>query len=307
MSVRKKPHLEKLNSALENPKLPDKDIPKIEEAIRKYNEWIKKLLSAKKSNNPEEILHRMVDLLNEYKLFIELNLIFDSEGDFLYRQKGQLKIDNSILEEFLPHLIVPEILPEIEGLNIETGPTTTFSSAYFASTLENILPGGGFQIRSKDQDFAISRQLFIQSSHNPNFNEKITKSTYIAYVAVECKTNLDKTMFQEAAATAHDIKTVVPGAKYYLLCEWLDMTPVGTAPTDIDEVIILRKAKRLSSNKRKEFDSVSNRKKHRDSYKKFLLQNPIHYDMVLHFLNHIKLLIKQESLEEKNILNLGYF
>lgn len=69
----------------------------------------------------------------------------------------------------------------------------------------------------------------------------------------------------------------------------------------------LLSAKRLSSNKRKEFDSVSNRRKHRDSYKKFLLQNPIHYDMVLHFLNHIKLLIKQESLEEKSILNLGYF
>lgn len=47
--------------------------------------------------------------------------------------------------------------------------------------------------------------------------------THIAYVAAECKTNLDKTMFQEAAATALDVKSAVPGANYYLLCEWLDI------------------------------------------------------------------------------------
>src|SRR5258707_5790168 len=52
----------------------------------------------------------------------------------------------------------------------------------------------------------------------------------------------DKTMFQEACATAHDTKSAVAGAKYYLLCEWLDMTPVSTAPTDID-----RKSTRLNS------------------------------------------------------------
>lgn len=54
-------------------------------------------------------------------------------------------------------------------------------------------------------------------------------------------------MFQEAAATALDVKTAVPVAKYYLLCEWLDMTPISTATTAIDEVIILRKARRLAS------------------------------------------------------------
>jgi hypothetical protein len=47
-------------------------------------------------------------------------------------------------------------------------------------------------------------------------------------VVSECKTNLDKTMFQGACATAHDVKSSVSGARYYLLAEWLDMTPVST-------------------------------------------------------------------------------
>ncbi|CRF50642.1 hypothetical protein HHE06_04830 [Helicobacter heilmannii] len=43
------------------------------------------------------------------------------------------------------------------------------------------------------------------------------------------------------------------GAKYYLLCDFLDMTPINTATTDIDEILITRKAKRISSNVRKKY------------------------------------------------------
>lgn len=63
----------------------------------------------------------------------------------------------------------------------------------------------------------------------------------------ELKTNLDKTMFQEASATAHDVKQAVPDAKYYLLCDFFDMTPISTATTDIDDILITRKAKHLSA------------------------------------------------------------
>lgn len=51
-----------------------------------------------------------LDRLNEYRLWVDVELIFDSEDNFLYRQKGQLKLDNSMLEEFLPRLIHPSIL-----------------------------------------------------------------------------------------------------------------------------------------------------------------------------------------------------
>ena len=70
-------------------------------------------------------------------------------------------------------------------------------------------------------------------------------------------------MCQEASATAHDIKLAVTGAKCYLLCDFLDMTPISTATTDIDEILIVRKAKRISSNIRKEFCTYGRRQKHR--------------------------------------------
>lgn len=305
--MKKKPHYEKLISAYENAKLPREDKPRLEEALDRYGEWIEKLNQAKTLDNPDRVLKKMVELLNEYKIYIELELIFNSKDDFLYRQKGQLKLDNSIIEEFLPHIICPEVLPETSGIDIEVGPITTFSSIYFSSTLGNFVDGGGLNIRSKDQDFAITKQLFIKSSFNRDFSVEVVKSTNMAFVVAECKTNLDKTMFQEATATAHDVKTSVPGAKYFLLCEWLDMTPISTAPTDIDEVIILRKAKRLSSNKRKDFSAYEGRQANRDEYKNFLESNPIQYEMILRFLTHIKKIISRESLIEEDVISNGYF
>ena len=98
----------------------------------------------------------------------------------------------------------------------------------------------------------------------------MTQQTYISYIAIECKTNLDKTMFQEACATANDTKYAVAGARYYLLCEWLDMTPQSTAPTDIDEIIIMRKAKRMNSNVRSQYSTAAGRQRTRANYVQFL-------------------------------------
>jgi len=61
---------------------------------------------------------------------------------------------------------------------------------------------------------------------------------------------LDKTMFQEAAGTAARLKQGCPVARYYLLVEYLDMTPEDPRLTAIDNVYILRKARRLPFDKR---------------------------------------------------------
>jgi hypothetical protein len=88
------PHLEKLTAALKNEKLPDCDRPRIGEAVEVYNKWITDM--GEVEGEPDQVAAARVDLLNQYKLFMDLNVIFDSEEDFLYRQKGQLKLDNSI-------------------------------------------------------------------------------------------------------------------------------------------------------------------------------------------------------------------
>jgi hypothetical protein len=99
------PHLEKLSATLVNEKLPTCDATRIEKAIEFYHQWIARL-NAVAGDSPDQVLENAVALLNEYRLFVDVELIFDSDADFLYRQKGQLKLDNSILEEFLPPLSI---------------------------------------------------------------------------------------------------------------------------------------------------------------------------------------------------------
>ncbi|HEY7310884.1 MAG TPA: Bpu10I family restriction endonuclease [Gemmataceae bacterium] len=300
------PHLEKLSAARENDKLPACDKPRIERAIQRYHEWIKALDSVT-GRNPQKRLENLVALLNEYRLWVDVELIFDSEDNFLYRQKGQLKLDNSINEEFLPRLIHPSILPEIAGFDVAVGPAKCFSALYFESSLDVPQLGGGMTVRTKAQDFAISKKLYLKAAHGPDFKEAVTKDIFIAYVVSECKTNLDKTMFQEACATAHDVKSAVSGARYYLLCEWLDMTPVSTAATEVDEVIILRKSKRLGSNVRSNFGSVKGRKDYRTRYIKHLTDNPLRVEMFQRFLGHIRGLLQSEAPVESDVLSKGYF
>ena len=306
MSAFPTPHLEKLTAARENEKLPACDRPLIDEAVRRYHEWVK-ALDAVKGKTAADRLGQLVALLNNYRLWVDVELIFDSEDNFLYRQKGQLKLDNSIIEEFLPRLIHPSTLPEIAGFDVKAGPAGCFSALYFESSLDVPQLGGGMTIRTKAQDFAISKRLYLKAAHGSDFKEAVTKETDIAYVVAECKTNLDKTMFQEACATAHDVKSAVSGARYYLLCEWLDMTPVSTAATDVDEVIILRKAKRLASNVRGKFGSVKGRKDARDKYVKYLTDNPLRVEMFQRFLGHVRALLQSEAPAERDVLGKGFF
>lgn len=301
------PHLDKLTKTLANEKLPKSDAARLEGAIRYYHEWSKKLDAV--NGSPDEIISRSVGLLNEYRLYVDVDLIFDSEDDFLYRQKGQLKLDNSVVEEFLPRLIQPAVIPDLKKMHVEVGPRNSFSSAFFVSSLDVPQLGGGLNIREKNQDFAISKPLYIMTSHSPGFekDKSETAVTNITYVAAECKTNLDKTMFQEACATARDTKFAVSGAHYYLLCEWLDMSPLSTAATDIDEVILLRKAKRISAGIRAAFSDAKKRKECRKEYINYLKGYPFRPDMFKRFVGHVEKLIKNESPVERDVLEHGYF
>ncbi|MGC9505765.1 Bpu10I family restriction endonuclease, partial [Baaleninema sp.] len=119
--------------------------------------------------------------------------------------------------------------------------------------------------------------------------------------------NLDKTMFQEACATASDVRRAVSGAKYFLLCEWLDMTPLSTVPTDIEEVLILRKAKRLGSHRRKLFSSAKQRRLKRGEFEAFLQENPFRVEMFDRFRGHIRKLLANEVPLERDVLEMGYF
>jgi hypothetical protein len=250
----------------------------------------------------------LVHLLNQYKRHIEVDLIWDSKFDFIYRQKGQIKLDNSIIEEFLPYLIHDDILAGIESANIVTGPQSAFASSYFTGSLTTGDVKPGLRIRAKDQDFTISKPVFIAASFDKSFSPATTdvQSVALAYIAAECKTNLDKTMFQEATATAHDLKIAAPASRYFLLCEFLDMKPISTAGSDIAEVLILR-GKRINSNLRKDFSSAENRTKQRSEYVEFLDRNPVRADVILRFVNHIFAVFDEVDPDEADVVAKGYF
>ena len=302
-------HGEKLAATLKSDKLPDIDKVRIEEALEVYDKWVEDLQKVDEVNIDNKI-EKLVKLLNEYKFYLDVHLIFDSPQDFLYRQKGQLKLDNTVLEEFMPIFIEKCFGEAIKKLNVEvTSQNKIFSSLHFTASLDNPLKGGGMVIKSKNQDFSISRKLFIKSSYSSNFEDKNTliTETNLGYVMAELKTNLDKTMFQEACATARDVKLAVTSSKYYLICDFLDMKPISTEITDIDEIIILRKAKRLNSDARKKFSSYEGRKTERDNYIKYLKDNPYDNDMFKRLAKHIEIIISDTKISENSVLENGYF
>ena len=302
-------HGEKIVAAIDGEKTPECDKDRLRSALVKYDEWVMSL-NHYQAETLSDFVVGMVSLLNEYKLYIDVDLIFDSHEDFLYRQKGQLKLDNTVIEEFMPIFVRRCMEKKFGSCKLDVGSqVSTYSSVYFASSLSSPGIGGEINIKTKDQDFSMSRTLYLKSSYSEDFEPDKTAmlTTHIGYVMAELKTNLDKTMFQEAAATAHDVKQAVTGAKYYLLCDFLDMTPISTSTTDIDEILIVRKAKRISSNLRKTYSTYAGRTEARDAYVAFLREHPYSADVLMRFVDHIISQIQEEDIVEDSVLDAGYF
>ena len=299
------PHGDKLRALLENTKLPALDRPRILATIDAYDGWLAQMTMLE--GEGQDLVEPLVDLLNRYKTAVDLNLVFDSPEDFLYRQKGQLKLDNTILEEFLPWLVGRVFADRFAGQTLILGPANTFSHLRFESGVLDTMPGAGMVVRTKDHDFALARPLYLKSSHSPDYTHAAEAHTRLSYLAAEIKTNLDKTMFQEASATARDLMLALPNSKYFLLCEWLDMTPINASVTAIEEVIVLRKARRLGANVRGSFSSAQGRAANRATFQAHLTQHPLSAGSFRRFLSHVDRMLGNSDANEADVLNRGWF
>jgi SAM-dependent methyltransferase len=297
------PHLDKLTALLENRSLPGKDKTRVKEAAKRYKQWITELEAVKPGS--KGAVSQLVEATNRYKKFVELDLIFDSPGNFLYRQKGQLKLDNTILEEFLPQLLYRGL--KLTNATFEFGPQKTFSGLSFGSSLSNPGKGGSPNLRTKDQDFVLGKRLYMMSSFDKDFRTAERVEAHLGYVCAECKTNLDKTMFQEAVATSRDLKIAIPSSQYFLICEFLDMTPVSITSTHIDDVLIVRKSKRMSSNVRQEYKSVKERKQHRAEYDRFLESAKYYPDVFQRMIDKVQRLVDETDPAVNIVLKRGHF
>ena len=277
----KTPHREKLLAAIANPKCKG-DIPILGEAEKAYSDWNNKLNSLT-STGKQKVLE-MTNLLNEYKDFLEVELIAKQGSPFIKRQKGQLKLDNSIVEEFLIHLIDPSILRGLPSFELEIGPQTAFMSLSFRpAIISQLNEKPDVVLKLKDQDFALGKTLYYKFSADSEFDRSKTTagSLFLAVLAAECKVNYDKTMFQECAGTASRLKQGCPISKYYVLVEYLDMEPEDCRLTDIDNVFLLRHAKRLPFERRSIYREISRQ------HKNFPIDGEVVYNFVQEIQNFI--------------------
>ena len=88
------PHKDKLEAALLNPKCSQADKDLLKEALKGYLTWIQGMV--KLNSKGKKRVEDMTRLLNEYKDFLEVELIAQKGSDFLKRQKGQLKLDKVV-------------------------------------------------------------------------------------------------------------------------------------------------------------------------------------------------------------------
>ena len=304
--IRPPVHGQILRALARNAKLPHADRPMVERALAKYAEWRASLEGA--VGDADALLARMVAATNVYKRFIELDLVFLSGEDFLYRQSGQLKLNNTILEEFLPFLVDERLVPGLRNIPALTAGPQACYAGMFIGPVHAPLNEGGIYIKTKNQDFTVGRKLHIRACQTGDFANSLNTSFNVAYFVSELKTNLDKTMFQEAAATARELKGSVGDSVYVLLCEWLDMPPIDTRVTEIDEVIILRRARRLGSQVRAQFSTVAGRQRARAAYERHLDTNPLSETAFARVIEKLKFSFPEDvALNEIAVLERGYF
>ena len=110
------PHLNAIRSALKNTLL-ENDYALIEQIEEAYDEWRKELDSIQDSGL--NAVEPMVRALNKDR--VEIDLIMTRGSETLRRQKGQLKIENTIMEEFLISLFVKAV-PKLAELPLTIGP-----------------------------------------------------------------------------------------------------------------------------------------------------------------------------------------
>lgn len=251
------PHLDKLDAALRNKKCDATDISLLQEAKERYVTW--KADMAASTGEGKDLVIALTKHLNDYKDFLEVEILARRGTPFLKRQKGQLKLDSSVLEEFLMTVVSHRILLGLPDFPLTIGPNTAFMSLSFApSALRALNDAPVVSIKVKDQDFIIGKEIHYRFSPDPGFapDKTAVGKLSLAVLAAECKVNLDKTMFQEAAGTAARLKQGCPYSQYYILNEYLDMEPEDCRLTSIDNVLLLRHAKRLPFEKRSVYELV---------------------------------------------------
>ncbi|MDR2292931.1 MAG: Bpu10I family restriction endonuclease [Prevotellaceae bacterium] len=146
---------------------------------------------------------------------------------------SQSKFESTILEETLFRMF-----KEYESEKIRIGGIKAFSNMFFSPLdFDDFKINSNIKINTKDQDFAIYKQVQIEINDNMN-----PVKAFVPIIAIECKTYLDKTMLEGAMATAEKIKNGNPYCRFCIVTETCQVDlRVDIKNTKIDQIYVLRK------------------------------------------------------------------
>lgn len=240
------------------------------EIRHRYDRWKASNLSLQgprmdDSAEDETILATRVDLLNDYKDFLD-------QQHYAEKFDSRSNLHSSVLEEFMYYLF-RDLVSEFSA-NALIGKSHTFKDIFFrAPSFVALIQHPHAAIERKDHDFAIG--ITVATKMQSAGSRIVEDHEWdIPAVAIECKTYLDKTMLQDASTAADQLKHKNPNAMYIVVAEWLKLTDaVNLKKFKIDQIYVFRKQR----NTDREF-------RYLDGYEK----NPIYPEVVAHLFRTVR-------------------
>lgn len=210
----------------------------LKEIDKNYRKWLVALDLI--AGDSDAAITKKVKLLNEYKDFIDQSRFRKEKGN-LNGFTSQSKLHSTVIEEFMCHLL--RGVPVLKDKELVFGPTKAYSNLYFAPTdLNTFEKKSGIVINTKDQDFAISKKITITTEASGS-GELEKKEVSVPVVSIECKTYLDKTMYEGSVATAEKVKRGNPYSLFLIVTETYEVSPdVDPKYSQIDQIYVLRKS-----------------------------------------------------------------
>jgi len=207
------------------------------EIQKKYLEWKEENLKITGVSVLE--IKRKVVLLNQYKNFISQSKFKKEKGN-LFGFTSQSQLHSSVLEEFMYYLF--KDIAKLSKKQFNWGRTQAYTNLYFAPpNIEELEKSSNIIINVKDQDFSISKEIVLKSRvrNSKSWKEGII---YVPVVSIECKTYLDKTMYEGSVATAEKIKRGNPYCLFLIVTETYQVSlDVDPNYSSIDQIYVLKK------------------------------------------------------------------
>lgn len=243
----------------------------LREIRRNYDAWKKANAKLKgpfstSSDDDQAIIERRVQLLNEYKDFID-------QQKYAEKFDSRSNLHSTVLEEFIFYLF-RDLVAEFSDAAL-IGRSHTLKDIFFMpSSYKEMLERPNARIEKKDHDFVIGANIHALLFCAGNEGTTESHVFQVPAVAIECKTYLDKTMLEGASAAAAQLKSRNPNALYVIVSEWLKLTTeVNLKKFKVDQIYVFRKQKNID----REF-------RYLDSYTK----NPVYADVVHHLFDGVR-------------------